>query len=349
MTYRSGLVVGKFCPLHKGHELLINTAIEACEQVVVISYAKPGYARCERDQRDRWLSDIFPSVIHLVIDDAWLRALAAQDRNLRFTEVPHDDEPELTHRTFTAWVCHDLMGQTVDAVFTSEDYGNGFAEVLTEYFRAHKAQSMPVRHICVDKPRLSLPICGTEIRADPFKHRSYLSPEVYADFVDRIVVFGGESSGKTTLCEALAERLNTPWVPEYGRELWDKKGGGLELSDMSIIADTQIRREAELTAHARKFLVCDTSPLTTLFYSHVMFGLAAPGLEQQAQRCYKHTFLCAPDFPFVQDGTRRDTAFRDKQHAWYVAELAARDIDYTLLQGDVETRVSTVLDKVHGS
>ena len=46
MTFRAGLIVGKFCPLHKGHELLIKTAIAACESVVVISYAKPSYTRC---------------------------------------------------------------------------------------------------------------------------------------------------------------------------------------------------------------------------------------------------------------------------------------------------------------
>ena len=346
MRFRAGLVVGKFCPLHKGHELLIQTALESCEQVVVISYAKPGYERCERSNRDRWLSELFPSVAHLVIDDAWLKAQMDQGRALRYTQVPHDDEPELTHRTFTAWVCHELMEQTVDAVFTSEDYGDGFAEVLTEYFHDHAGQSEPVTHVCVDKARVSIPISGTQIRGKPFNHQAYISPEVYASFVDRVVIYGAESTGKTTLCAALADRLATQWVPEYGRQLWEEKDGELNLSDMSLIGETQIRHELDYTAFAQKFLICDTSPLTTLFYSKAMFGIAAPGLEEQAKRQYKHTFLCSPDIEFVQDGTRQDTAFRDRQHAWYLTELTSRKINYTLLKGDVETRVSDVLEEI---
>ena len=34
----AGLVVGKFCPLHRGHMHLIESAIAACDAVLVIGY-----------------------------------------------------------------------------------------------------------------------------------------------------------------------------------------------------------------------------------------------------------------------------------------------------------------------
>ena len=49
--YRLGLVVGKFAPFHHGHELVIHTARECCEQVLVLGYSQPEFAGCERERR----------------------------------------------------------------------------------------------------------------------------------------------------------------------------------------------------------------------------------------------------------------------------------------------------------
>ena len=38
---RTGLVLGKFAPLHKGHQLLIDTAVEENEKVIVMIYDAP--------------------------------------------------------------------------------------------------------------------------------------------------------------------------------------------------------------------------------------------------------------------------------------------------------------------
>ena len=44
----------------------------------------------------------------------------------------------------------------------------------------------------------------------------------------KVVLFGPESTGKTTLSQDLAKHYNTVWVPEYAREYlqdkWDKEG-----------------------------------------------------------------------------------------------------------------------------
>jgi hypothetical protein len=50
----------------------------------------------------------------------------------------------------------------------------------------------------------------------------------------------------------------------------------------------------------------------------------------------------APDFPFVQDGTRQPESFRNHQHAWYLKELASREIPFLLVEGPVEQRIQTI-------
>lgn len=336
-----GLVVGKFCPFHKGHELIIERAIASCDEVIVISYTKPEFAGCNPQERKSWINALFPSVISLVLDDELLQQLCMQS-NLPCRFVPHNDAPEIDHREFVGWLCWNILHRTVDAVFTSEDYGDGFSQVLTAYFKEHANNSIAVKHVCVDKARSLIPISGTRVRSDPHLHRHFLSPTVYSSFVKRICVLGGESSGKTTLSNALAKHFKTVWVPEYGRELWDKKAGKLLYADMLEIGKEQIARENVLAATANNFLFCDTSPLTTLFYSRVMFNRVDDQLQELANRRYDAVFLCCPDIPFVQDGTRKDDDFRQHQHQWYLSILADKTIPYCLISGTVESRIAAV-------
>lgn len=344
-TFKTGLVVGKFSPLHLGHELLIQRATEACEEMVIISYSRPELPGCEPWRREQWLRARFPHARALVLDGA---------RHA----LPHNDADALVHREFVGQLCLDVLRTTVDAVFTSEDYGDGFAAELTRYFaRRAEAQSKAgactpvgtldraenaVRHICIDQARKTVPISGTLVRSDPHAQRAFLAPEVYASFVQTVCFLGGESSGKTTMAESMAARIETAWVAEYGRELWLEQGGQLGYGDMLRIAELQQRREDLLRRQARRYLFCDTSALTTLFYSREMFGRAEPALERMAQRGYDYVFLCAPDFAFVQDGTRREPAFRQQQHQWYLAELAQRGTPYVLLEGPLELRIAAV-------
>lgn len=331
--HRRGLVVGKFCPLHRGHMALIQAAIDACDEVVVISYTKPDFDGCGRAARARWLAALFPQVRALVLDDAALAALG----DIRFKTLPANDADEALHREFCGWLCLHVLNVTVDAVFTSEDYGDGFAAALSNYFGA------PVRHVCLDPARVAIPVSGTAIRADPYGQRRFLDPLVYASLVPRVCILGGESSGKTTMAAALAAALGTVWAPEYGRELWVEQGGVLTYADMLHIGEVQRAREGAMAAEARTWLICDTSPLVTMCYSEALFGAVDAALARLADCEYAATFVCAPSIPFVQDGTRQDDAFRWRQHAWYLAQLEQRGIAFTILEGDHATRLRTAL------
>lgn len=341
--YRYGLVVGKFCPLHLGHMHLIRTALEACDDVLLVSYTKPEFERCEPDAREAWLAALFPQAKRLVIDDRRLRAQCERRGIAPLMAVPGNDAADAIHREFTAWLCWALADTVVDAVFTSESYGDGLAAALTAYFSDRTGREAGVRHVSVDPGRCVVPVSGTRIRSDPHALRDFLDPFVHADFVDRICVLGGESSGKTTLVNALAEALDTVSVPEFGRLLWEAKGGALGYEDMRVIAQRQIEQEVALSRQARRWLVCDGSALTTAFYSEDGYGRIDPVVEALARRRYAMTFVCAPDFPFVQDGTRRDAAFRLRQHRWYLDALDRAGVEYLVLAGPVDQRVDAAL------
>jgi HTH-type transcriptional repressor of NAD biosynthesis genes len=340
--FRRGLVVGKFSPLHRGHELLIDTARSACDEVLVLSYSQPEFARCGVAARERWLRSRCPGVQALVLDDDRLAHLCAA-RGLPPRCLPANDAPDDVQRHFVGRLLLDLLGTTVDAVFTSETYGDGFADSLTGQFRALQPSHAAVAHVCADKARVQVPVSGTAVRADPAAWRTMVAPEVYADLLPRLCLLGGESSGKTTLAEALATRLQTAWVAEYGRERWVQLGGGvLPVEELLHVAQVQVQREIDAAQRARGWLVCDTSPLTTLQYCLLDHGTAPDELRRLAERPYDLVVLCDGDFGFVQDGTRRDAAFRALQQARTVEALQRQGARHLIVRGNVEERVEQV-------
>ena len=156
-----GLVVGKFCPLHRGHQVLLDHAQAACERLVVVSYTRPEFDGLWPARREQWLRNLYPQAQHWVLDDARLAALC-QQRGVPVRALPHNDEDDATHRHFVAWLLREIVRSDVDAVFTSEAYGPGFAAVLSQEQQQRGGRA--VVHVEVDPARVRVPTSGTAIR-----------------------------------------------------------------------------------------------------------------------------------------------------------------------------------------
>jgi len=163
--------------------------------------------------------------------------------------------------------------------------------------------------------------------------------------VPRVVLLGAESSGKSTLCAALAAAFGTAWVAEYGRTLHEQKNGHLVFDDLLYIARRHAELEDEAAATARGWLFCDTDAATTALYSYYYFHRCDPALQALAAGCgqrYAHTFVCAPTVPFEPDGWRGPEALRSFQHGMVLMQLDHYGIPFTLLEGTVAERVAQV-------
>ncbi len=107
----------------------------------------------------------------------------------------------------------------------------------------------------------------------------------------KIVLFGPESTGKTTLSKQLARHYNTVWAPEYAREYlqdkWNNERKTCENSDLLPIAKGQMALENTLAKKADKLLICDTDLLETKVYSEEYYGgFVNPDLEKSCH--FKH-------------------------------------------------------------
>ena len=105
----------------------------------------------------------------------------------------------------------------------------------------------------------------------------------------KIVLFGPESTGKTTLSKQLARYYNTVWAPEYARaylqKKWNNERKTCEAEDLIPIAIGQMKIENKLVNKADKVLICDTDLLETKVYSEEYYGgFVDPLLDKAAKQ-----------------------------------------------------------------
>ncbi|RJF95297.1 AAA family ATPase [Noviherbaspirillum saxi] len=160
----------------------------------------------------------------------------------------------------------------------------------------------------------------------------------------RIAILGAESTGKSTLAEALATHFRTLWVPEYLREFVELHGRTPYEEEQLVIARVQTEREDAAALSASRFLFCDTTPLMTSLYSRFYWGRVEPRLERMAaDRHYDLTLVTAPDAPWVADGLQRESeAVRQQIHTQLLAKLAALNLPYSLVSGTEPMRLQQV-------
>ncbi|HEY8607949.1 MAG TPA: ATP-binding protein [Noviherbaspirillum sp.] len=160
----------------------------------------------------------------------------------------------------------------------------------------------------------------------------------------RVAVLGAESTGKSTLAAALAERHRTLWVPEYLREFVETMGRTPREQEQVRIAFTQAKREDAAAGRADRLLFCDTTPLMTALYSRHYWGRVDPRIEQLARtRAYAVTLVTAPDTPWEPDGLQRESeAVRQRIHREVVAALDGLGVAWVLVTGSLAERLAQV-------
>jgi NadR type nicotinamide-nucleotide adenylyltransferase len=168
----------------------------------------------------------------------------------------------------------------------------------------------------------------------------------------KVVLFGPESSGKTTLSKLLARHYNTVWVPEYARDYlqnkWNNERKTCENFDMIPIAKGQMKLENELAQKADKILICDTDLLETKVYSEEFYGgFVHPDLEKAAvQNTYDLYLLTYIDAPWKKDDIRDRPEQRLEMFIAFENALKKHHRPYILLKGDKKDRLEIAINEI---
>lgn len=337
--FQSGVVLGKFYPLTRGHQHLIDRAYALCRDVTIcISH---------RDE-------LIPASVRV----GWLRELYPNCRVVLLPSsapyFPSDCASE--HDFYVAWrqLLIDACGGVPEAVFSSEEYGNDVALYLGHaQIGSDPSGYKRCVHYSVDEPREVVPISGTKVRSGPWGYWDYLDPVVRAYFVKTICIYGPESCGKTTLARQLAGHYNTEWQHEFARPYLDKMDRHCEYEDMLAIGEGHLRERREFLKRANKLLFVDTDTFTTMVYSEKYYGKYPPELDAiAADPANQNDFylLLDMDLPWVKDSTRDlgEPETRREMFERFKEKLDRNGKPYVVIRGDGEERLRNAIAAVDG-
>jgi len=172
--------------------------------------------------------------------------------------------------------------------------------------------------------------------------------------LNKIVVIGPESTGKSTLCEQLSVHYNTAWCKEYAREYLLKNGTDYTFDDLLTIAKGQLQLEDEAIqqvcgntipgeSHSSQhpLLFIDTDMYVMKVWCEFVFDKCHPWiLDQIVERKYDLYLLCNTDLPWVKDELREypDLESRQKLYTIYKDIMINQPVSWVDISGSYEQR-----------
>jgi HTH-type transcriptional repressor of NAD biosynthesis genes len=167
--------------------------------------------------------------------------------------------------------------------------------------------------------------------------------------VKRVCVLGAESTGKSTLAEALAARFETLWNPEYGRpytQLGRPPGAPWTSWEFTHIARVHCWYEDFLATLANRVLFSDTDAFTTAVFHEVYLGAPATGFPELVERRYDLFVVCGLDVPWRHDGIREFEAQRLWMQERYLERVRSSGSRWVLAEGSLDVRLELVAREV---
>jgi nicotinamide riboside kinase len=168
-----------------------------------------------------------------------------------------------------------------------------------------------------------------------------------------IAIVGAESTGKTVLAAALADRLAAETrlacvaVPEWLR-LWCEREQRVPRQDEQRAIAEQAWVHIEDAQRAHDVVIADTTPLMIAVYSLLLFGDdSVVSFAVDCQRRCAATLLTAVDLPWVADGLFRDgPQVQGPVNAITRRLLDEHGLAYSIVAGAGPARLEHALDAV---
>ena len=326
--YKVGMYGGSFDPLHLGHVNDMIKAASMCKELyIVLSYSRDrDYIPME--YRYRW---ILNSLKH--IGNAQIILL--EDKATSKDEYNNGD-----YWVLGANEIKEKIGKPIDVVFCGDDYAG------TNRYEALYPESKVIYF-----DRNEIKISSTLIKRNPFKYWDYIPEIVRPYFTKKILLVGGESTGKSTLSQNLALIYNTKFLPEMGRFVCEEAGteDTMIAEDLHKCLLLQKTKEYEAIKGCNKLLFVDTDALITKFFIQFLLkdNIEKTKCETLANAIsdinkFDLVLFLEPTVDFVQDGTRNEKIKEDREkYSQQIKDiLNEHNVDFVCIDGDYSERLN---------
>lgn len=147
-----GFTIGKFAPLHKGHQLLIETALKEMDELYVVIY-DTDIISIDVKQRANWIKQLYPDV-HIIYAYNSPQKYGLDDKSVKI------------QMEYLSKLIKDIP---VTHFYSSELYGEKVADYLN------------IENRLVDLERKNIPISSTIIRKNYKENSNYIENFIYSD------------------------------------------------------------------------------------------------------------------------------------------------------------------------
>lgn len=151
-----GFTIGKFAPLHKGHQFLIETALKEMDEVYVVIY-DTDIINISVKQRAKWIKKLYPKV----------KIIYAYNSPKKYGLDKESVKIQMDY------LSNLIKGIPVTHFYSSELYGEKVANYLN------------IENRLVDLERKNIPISATLIRNDYIKESKYIENFIYSDIIKK--------------------------------------------------------------------------------------------------------------------------------------------------------------------